>query len=116
MPAYSHVIKMGDVIAHDLRGSDRFLGDRNVAGSGGNHRNRSFAVFFLVAEKHNRPRQAAILRPGHALLDRGKLLLADARSQQYFATLLGQARKICAICAGVFPAQTPLPASPPAKR
>ena len=40
----SYVVEMLDAIAHEFGGDDRFFGNRDVAGSGGNHRNDALSV------------------------------------------------------------------------
>ena len=48
-PGNTYVVKLIDAIAHHARGEQSFLGDGNVAGTGGNDEDQAFAGDFAAA-------------------------------------------------------------------
>src|ERR1700687_2615828 len=98
----SDVIDMLNVIAHQFRGDDRFLGDRDVAGSGGHNHDHALAVSLAIALEHDGASDCAIFWPMlwtilctilcqvHSGGDGGKLFLGSS-GRQYVAAVSGQA-------------------------
>ena len=79
------IVKMLDLVAHEFGGDDRLFGDRDVAGSGGDYGDHSFAIFCFVAVQDDGSPEFAVLDAANFLLHRGKLLFAGARGQNVAA-------------------------------
>ena len=73
----SNVVDVLDIVAHQFRGDDGFLGDRNVTGSGGYDYDHALAVLFAVAFEDDGACQRAILCFLNLSGDGGVLLLGS---------------------------------------
>ena len=78
---HADVVQVLDVVAHHLRGHDRFFGDRNITGPRRDDYDFSLAVFRAVSLEHDGARQFAILRLAHSTAHRGELFFSSARGQ-----------------------------------
>src|SRR6266446_6742797 len=86
----SDVINMLNVIAHQFRGDDRFLGYRDVAGSRRHNYDNALAVSLAITLEHDGASDWAILCQVYSGGDGGKLFLGGSR-RQYVAAVSGQA-------------------------
>src|SRR5580700_12203706 len=89
---HAHVIKMLNLVAHDLGCDYRLFSNRNVAGSRRDHRDNSLAIFLFVPLQNDCPRQFVVLGPTHFLFYCGELLFASPRRKKV-AVMLRQSRK-----------------------
>jgi hypothetical protein len=80
------VIDMLNVIAHQFRGDDCFLGDRDVAGSGGYDHDHAFAVPLAITFEHDGARQRPIFGQAHSGGD-GSILFLGGSSCQHIAAM-----------------------------
>ncbi len=88
----SDVVKMFDFVAHEFGGDDGFFGDRDVAGSGGDHGDDALAVLHGIALQNDGARELAKFRGANFFLDRCKLLFVGPRGQD-IAPVFGEARE-----------------------
>ena len=79
---HAYVIKMLNLVAHDLRSDHSLFRNRNVAGARRNHSDNSLAIFLFVPLQNDCPRQFMVLSPAHFLFDCGELLLSWPASQE----------------------------------
>ena len=85
----SHVVQVPHVVAHGLRRDNRFFGDRNVAGAGGNHDDLSLAVESLVLRERDGARELVECSLAKLALHGTKLLRRNP-SRQDVVPVLGK--------------------------
>jgi hypothetical protein len=81
----AYIIEMLYIVAHDLSGHERLLGDGNITRTGRNDGDNAFAVFLSIAPKDDGSRKLAIFCFRDRLLYRGKLIWSGSRGQKIAA-------------------------------
>ena len=83
---------MLNLVTHDFCGDHGFVRDRDVAGSGRNHRNRSSANLLAIPMEDDRARWISIFNSAQLLSDRSELFSVGA-CRQDVAPMFGESRE-----------------------